>query len=83
MELELGCIVWFFDGEKIVKGIFNDKFYKPKPLGFNVDVPIVSFNVISKELVDGEVKTRYYACLPEDLFESREALCEHYRKIFK
>ena len=77
---EVGDTVWFLYGYEIKKGIFNDKFYPrsnhPYPNSISVDV-------ITKELVGGKVETRYHAIPPDFLFPTREALCEHYRKIFE
>lgn len=76
MELKLGCTVWFLDGDEIIKGMFHlDRFYRGGPS---------LVDVISKRLnAAGQVVIRRHLCDPRLLFESREALCEHYRKIFE
>ena len=75
MELKLGCTVWFLLGDEIIKGMFHDRFYRDGPS---------LVDVIAKRLnAAGQVVTRQYVCDPRLLFESREALCEHYRKIFE
>ena len=75
MELKLGCTVWFLEGDEITKGMFHDAFYRGG--SSLVDVMAKRLNAA------GQVVTRTYLCDPRLLFESREALCEHYRKIFE
>lgn len=75
MELKLGCTVWFLNGDEIIKGIFHDAFYRGG--SSLVDVMAKRLNAA------GQVVTRRYLCDPRLLFESCEALCEHYRKIFE
>lgn len=75
MELKLGCTVWFVLGDEIIKGMFHDAFYRGGPS--LVDV------MARRQNAAGQVVTRMYLCDPRLLFESREALCEHYRKIFE
>lgn len=75
MELKLGCTVWFLQGDEIIKGMFHDRFYRGGPS--LVDVRAKGLNAA------GQVITKRHLCDPRLLFESREALCEHYRKIFE
>ena len=74
MELKLGCTVWFLEGDEIIKGMFHDAFYRGSPS--LVDVRARRLNAA------GQVVTGMYLCNPRLLFESCEALCEHYRKDF-
>lgn len=68
-----GDKVWFFDGERIlsmtIETIKSDAIY-----GNN-----------KAELKDGREigRTIYRIEKPHPVFPSREALCEHYRKIFE
>ena len=75
MDLKFGCTVWFLFGDEIMKGIFVDKFYRGGNDLVDVKRKAIDFN--------GRVITRTYVWEPRLLFESREALCEHYRKIFE
>lgn len=75
MELKLGRTVWFLEGDEIIKGMFHYAFYRGGPS--LVDVTAMGLNAA------GQVVTKRYLCDPRLLFESREALCEHYRKIFE
>ena len=74
MKLKLGCTVWFLEGDEIIKGMFHDEHYHGGPI--LVDV------LAKRQNAAGQVVTSMYLCDPRLLFESREALCEHYRKIF-
>lgn len=70
-----GDSVWFLLGDEIVKGMVRDVPYYGRDA--HVDVTYRALNAA------GQVVTRLHSCRFNLLFESREALCEHYRKIFE
>lgn len=67
-----GETVWFLSGDEIKHGILTDHYR----CGACLDV-------MTKFICDGSVSTRHALVEPDLAFPTREALCEHYRKIFE
>lgn len=55
--------------------IAGDKIYECEVVG--VDNGVVLYRIV------GENRQRPYSAFASDCFPTREALCEHYRKVFE
>ena len=71
--MKQGDEVWFFNGEEILS-IIVETIEPDAVYGFN--------KVMTKDC--GEIgRIGYRIAMPYPVFPTREALCEHYRKIFE
>lgn len=70
-----GETVWFLLDDKITKGLFHDIPHRGGDY---------LAHVMYRDLnAAGQVVAKSHVCLSRLLFPTREALCEHYRKIFE